>query len=1583
MLLFFLLLAVRISAQITASPSFTGCAPFSVVLSGPAGATQPYWNFGSSVGTSTLATTNPIFPNPGTYPISYTAIIGGNPVTFTAQIVVNPKPTGSFNFQIPSGSHCAPMTVSLSANVSPGNTYQWDFGDLGPLGSGTSTTHVYQSGNIYTPVLIVTNAASGCTTAIVSGTIPVSNTPTMNIASSNNFSGCAPPFITNIDGSACYSGSPLGGALTYNWQFNNGNPSSSSSAIPGTVSFSAGQNTITLTVTDNNQCTGTTSSLVTVSAPYITALFPGTVCIGSPVPSTITTNQTSATVAVLSTTINTVVSVPNQVVVIDTTFFLFTPGLNTVVVTVQPPNCQSFSVSQVIFVEQVTASFSWAPPYATCQSTMSNTYTNLSVTNCSTCSLSFTWQATFNGGALDWGVPASSVITSMAAPTFTFKQGSVNPYTMYENFTPDITLFVMSNSSAHCSTHFIAAPYTIMRPSASFIPDKKQGCAPLEVSYINNSTNLYLFPISTYTWYSGTTPAITSTGNAGIPPQPIPAFNFTFTNPGVYYPHLTIQTAGGCTDVSFVDTITVVGPPTVSATFPSQVCAGTPVTINMTGSYFPGVPTSTLIDHWHASTDDGYFSGCTTNASPTFSFTHLGTQSVVVTAYQAHCSASATMAPTIQVKGPVGKFRCETTCTGNKKAVKFNVHLQEANTATLYFGEGSSQTVITGNLNGSSSTTVTYTYSATGDYTPRLYSFATNGCPTYSFQQVLKIRDTKAKITFNGLPLPSPPQAAACTKARYRFSGTASTDNYVDCGSYFTWYFQSPTYTLAPLVGPKSKFMNDSIIIGPPADTLYNRLVDGFALDTFRYAGTYTIGLAVKDINGCMDSTWRPFRVSDAKPVFSVPVPLCYSDGTFQINNTTQNSHASTDVISSYTFDFGDQTAIQTSTNSFYNPSHFYNPVSSPSQTFNIMCIAQSALGCKDTTILNVQVNNPEASFHCLNPFPCLPFGQPPPVGFDATQGFATYSVNYGDPLSQPPWISSSSFSNVSHAYNTPGIYQPTLIVTDQAGCSLTETTIVTAIGQPTAHISLPNGINGFCRPAQPILTSLSSIYMDSIYNYIWSIGSISSFPPGSPTLQTNFVAPVTTVSLTVSMTNYQLCPSTTTVQIFTYDPKAHAVINPTVICLGANLNASVVIEQEVAQWQWFFGDFVPQPIYLNGPFTPTAIAYPYNIYPTAGQDGKTTVTLSYSATTIANNNCHFTDDIQIRIVDVKSDFKQVEDIYAHCVNISDTFTSTAINAADLNLSYVWDFGDLAGGVGLSPSHTYTQAGVYNVSLTINDGEHSCGESSVKQMTIFPLPSATLSAKPLVCPNVPFEIEGNATPGLSGIVTGTLDPAINQTTLNFGATNSFTVNGIISQNSDLKLLVTDDNGCKNSSAPFHVLVQDPVPHIEWDTTVIIGQPIPLNAYVGPGFSYTWTPTTNYLNCDTCQFYNPVSTSTVNITYSVSVEDGLHCSVVSNLYRIHIELKASLDVPTAFTPNGDGVNDNIFAAGWALKKLNYFRVFNRWGQLVFETNELGLGWDGMFRGVPQNMDTYVYQVSAQTLVESEPVITKTGTFKLLR
>jgi gliding motility-associated-like protein len=1590
-------------AQIVATPS-TGCAPLSVVFSGPSGASNPYWTLGSGMGTSNLASPNVLYTIGGTYNITYTALVGGSPVSYNTQVIVKSVPTASFSYILPS-SRCFPMVVNFNASGSSANPlYTWSFGDLTPLGTGATVSHTYNFANNFIPVMTVLDVTSQCTavaTALSNGTIYVSAPPVINLTSSNGYFGCTAPFVTSLDASGSISGSPIpfsGNGLSFNWSIPGGTPSSASSSNAGSVSFGSGTHTLTIIATDNNQCSSSTSTFVTVAPPYMTAIVPPTVCINAPVPATIHTSYSTATF-VITNSASPITTVVNQGVptVIDTVCIFTSPGLTTMTINVPTGlGCPVLSSLIPIFVEEIIANFIPTPSVSTCASLATITFSNTSSVNNSS-SLTYNWTSFWNPVAAHHGAPTATTLTTPASVTFTFWQGSLSPYTNYQYLTPAIDLAIISSPTG-CKTHTnIAGYFKMARPTARFRTDKKEGCAPLVVNY--NSTSMYNpdFDLDYYKWYSGISATTFSSGSVPPPPSTLanllPNATFTYATPGTYYASLKISTTGGCTDSSYVDTITVVSPPTnLSAIFPTQVCAGQPVTINMSATAGTTVPSSSGIDHWHVTTDEKYFSGCFTNSSPTFSFTHLGVHNVEIMASQAGCESSNTLMQTITVNGPIGKFTHETNCDINRKMIKFHVHLEEASSAILYYGDGTQET-IAGNLTGLNFSIHSHTYALTGNYTATLITTnGSNACPPYVYTKLIKVRDAKARITFNGQPLPVYPAPLSCTKARIAFSSSTSTD-YSGCFGAFTWFFQSPStsnpatpgLTMSPLSLSGMSFAGYSVQISP---TIVSWLYVVPALkDTFRTTGTYTIGLRVKDDNNCVDTEMTPFRISNAEPVFTItPNPACFANGTVQLTNYTDANQVFGDVITSYNWYFGDGTTWGSSSTGLSTITHSIPGTSATSPytpPIPAILIAQNQIGCTDTAVVNWQVNNPFPNYAALgSSVVCIPMFSAGHYSVMANVGYPTYSVTFGTPSVNPQWYTLNSFSNISHPYTIPGTYTSVLKVIDSAGCIKNDTLLVKAIGQPTASLFAVDGRDKFCIPGDPHLKSSSVSFINPINGYSWTYATpTSTITSPAYTLDTYDellpAAVIYTISLTVSVDGH--CPSSATKTLGVYNPTATAVLSPTMFCLGNTINAGINIIDGVQSWQWFFGDNVQQQ--LLGPFSPTQVSYPYTIYPTTSTNGSAVVQLVYNS---PSNGCSRVINIPIQVIKLESDFKRTGDLYKHCLGVRDTFISTTPNPLFLNLNYDWNYGDLSTGNGQQVSHTYLKPGTYTVSMTAKDLQYACTSTTVKSMTVFPLPTAQLRIdKTLSCPNATFEVQGNGSPGISGFVTATLSPVSGGSGMNLAPTNSFTSSTSASVNTIYTLTVSDENSCKSDPVFDTMFIQLPAPRVDWDTAVIIGQTTPLNAFLGNAFTYTWSPLITNLNCDTCIFPNPISNSMVDITYTVMVEDTLKCSIVKNTFTIKIIPKVSLDVPTAFTPNGDGVNDFIFPAGWGIKKLIYFKVFNRWGQQIFESNDLNVGWDGNFGGVPQNMETYVYQVSVETYLETEPTLFKTGTFKLIR
>ncbi|MFT3911289.1 MAG: gliding motility-associated C-terminal domain-containing protein [Ferruginibacter sp.] len=168
------------------------------------------------------------------------------------------------------------------------------------------------------------------------------------------------------------------------------------------------------------------------------------------------------------------------------------------------------------------------------------------------------------------------------------------------------------------------------------------------------------------------------------------------------------------------------------------------------------------------------------------------------------------------------------------------------------------------------------------------------------------------------------------------------------------------------------------------------------------------------------------------------------------------------------------------------------------------------------------------------------------------------------------------------------------------------------------------------------------------------------------------------------------------------------------------------------------------------------------------------------------------------------------------------------------------------------------------------------------------------------------------------------------------------------------LTVTDNYGCNFSETDvMHVIMQPPVPAFAGnDTTAVVGQPHQL--FATGGVSYEWTPTAP-LNLSNVQ--NPLAVLDHDQMFQVTVTDIAGCIGHASVYvQVYPD---GYHVPNAFSPNGDGLNDIFRVVPAGIAYTESFRIFNRYGQLVFETNKWMKGWDGTFQGKKQPMGNYVW------------------------
>ena len=251
-----------------------------------------------------------------------------------------------------------------------------------------------------------------------------------------------------------------------------------------------------------------------------------------------------------------------------------------------------------------------------------------------------------------------------------------------------------------------------------------------------------------------------------------------------------------------------------------------------------------------------------------------------------------------------------------------------------------------------------------------------------------------------------------------------------------------------------------------------------------------------------------------------------------------------------------------------------------------------------------------------------------------------------------------------------------------------------------------------------------------------------------------------------------------------------------------------------------------------------------------------------------------------------------------------------------------------------------------------------------------------------VSPNDTICIGQSSQLSVTGATTYTWSPGLtlNNTTTAFPtATPTLTTR--------YRVIGFDSYNCFQDTAYVTVAVgQYPTVNLGADKVLATGTPLPLVTTItnGPITKWTWGPTAATLSCNDCP--TPIATIKREICYAVEVANLYKCTARDTMcVKVFCE-NAQVFIPNAFTPDGDGVNDVLMVRAQGIRSVKNFRIFNRWGQLVFEKNnfnpnDVSAGWDGLINGKLASPDVYVYM--CEVVCENDVIYTYKGNVSIVK
>jgi gliding motility-associated-like protein len=465
-----------------------------------------------------------------------------------------------------------------------------------------------------------------------------------------------------------------------------------------------------------------------------------------------------------------------------------------------------------------------------------------------------------------------------------------------------------------------------------------------------------------------------------------------------------------------------------------------------------------------------------------------------------------------------------------------------------------------------------------------------------------------------------------------------------------------------------------------------------------------------------------------------------------------------------------------------------------------------------------------------------------------------------------------------------------------------------------------PNFTNiGVCYNSPIQFNDASTTAYGVVNSWRWDFGDAAVLNDTSRLQNPNYTYPIPgTKSVQLVVTNSKGCIDTIQKEIVLIDkPTVNLPFKDTLICSIDTLQLFSSISSGNPKWS---PNYRISNVNILNPLVNPLVTTTYTI--TANDQG-----------------CIQKDSIRVRV----KDFVTVDVMPDTIICLTDAFIIQTNSDA---LSYSWTPAATLNNPTIQDPIATPVAAVTKYVVRANIGKCQSADS----ITVIASPYPNVNAGPdvIIC-------YGDSTQ-LTGTISGTLfnwspqNGLINGNTLNPIATPIKTTQYVLSTSSLI--------GCKKPARDtMMVTVIPPVKAFAGrDTSIVVGQSLQL--FATGATSYVWTPA-SFLNNPNIN--NPIATLNNNQTYTVLVSDTNGCFAVDTINIIVFKTAPDIFVPTAFSPNGDGRNDRLIPIPVGLKGYDFFEIYNRWGQRLFRTTQINVGWDGYFRGVLQDVDTFVWQV----------------------